>query len=578
MDIHGNPASALMLATQGTSSTPIQAQTDSPYTPLDPHNTVIRLATLVPGKFDDVLVVRLSIINLSSSKVTEYEALSYVWGTGTSPHEAIVNGKALPIGVNLDCALRHLRYESQERVMWIDALCINQSDVTERGFQVQKMGQIYSKASALAIWLGPADEDEERAVRNIEARLDDWNVQTLAAIVRICERPWFQRVWVIQEFVLARATRTVYIGRSSIPWQSFYSFIESAGMGPKSKTWGQDVMARLTFLKAHQRTWLFQMMESVAVSRYPAFCLRHSGHFHATDPRDKVYGILGLLTGHLETLSVYPDYTKSVEEVFIDATTQMVRTNPVALYVGLPLRALPEHQVAEYSVLTGLPSWVTDLTICSRQQSTGFEHNMPTLLNPLDLCTRYDKIREKGLAPLVRVSSDNELHAVGAYIGTIVETSKGLPLSLNPSSNSTQSVYDRILRPRNIPFARYREALSGCYFKGDVYPKYIIKGIPIPAEKKVLFVTKEDQVGIVYHPDALNGIRVGDVVVGLFGVSLPFVLRLTKSGEKYEMVNIANVAGHDHEHLGLESAPEGTAEHDVWNDLERFGLQEYVIV
>jgi hypothetical protein len=371
MDIHGNPASALMLATQGTSSTPIQAQTDSPYTPLDPHNTVIRLATLVPGKFDDVLVVRLSIINLSSSKVTEYEALSYVWGTGTSPHEAIVNGKALPIGVNLDCALRHLRYESQERVMWIDALCINQSDVTERGFQVQKMGQIYSKASALAIWLGPADEDEERAVRNIEARLDDWNVQTLAAIVRICERPWFQRVWVIQEFVLARATRTVYIGRSSIPWQSFYSFIESAGMGPKSKTWGQDVMARLTFLKAHQRTWLFQMMESVAVSRYPAFCLRHSGHFHATDPRDKVYGILGLLTGHLETLSVYPDYTKSVEEVFIDATTQMVRTNPVALYVGLPLRALPEHQVAEYSVLTGLPSWVTDLTICSRQQSTG---------------------------------------------------------------------------------------------------------------------------------------------------------------------------------------------------------------
>jgi hypothetical protein len=74
-------------------------------------------------------------------------------------------------------------------------------------------------------------------------------------------------------------------------------------------------------------------------------------------------------------------------------------------------------------------------------------------------------------------------------------------------------------------------------------------------------------VGIVYHPDIMEGIRAGDVVVGLFGTSLPFVLRPINSKQEYEMVNFAFIADHDYVYTGLESAPEGTTELDVWKGL-----------
>lgn len=106
----------------------------------------------------------------------------------------------------------------------------------------------------------------------------------------------------------------------------------------------------------------------------------------------------------------------------------------------------------------------------------------------------------------------------------------------------------------------------------------VLRHLTATAQNLILFVTREGHVGLSYHPDAINGIRPGDVVVGLFGINLPFILRRSVSSKDYNMVNIAFVAHHICSHPALKDAPEGTTENDVWENLEKFGLQEYTIV
>jgi hypothetical protein len=85
-------------------------------------------------------------------------------------------------------------------------------------------------------------------------------------------------------------------------------------------------------------------------------------------------------------------------------------------------------------------------------------------------------------------------------------------------------------------------------------------------------------VGLSYHPDTINGIRPGDVVVGLFGINLPFVLRPVSDGENYEMINVAYICKHSYSNPALVGLPEETTEKDIWDNLETFGLKEYTIV
>lgn len=178
----------------------------TPYLPLDSQTEEIRLATLAPGIYDDELVIQLHVEGLFQDIKPEYEALSYAWGSIGTPCVAQVDGMPLPIGENFGCALRHLRYQDRGRVFWIDALCINQADIPERNSQVQLMGPIYYDATAVAVWLGPTNSDNEETIRKIRQsekqgkfmtlHLGGMEVRTVSRMIRICERPWFSRVWV----------------------------------------------------------------------------------------------------------------------------------------------------------------------------------------------------------------------------------------------------------------------------------------------------------------------------------------------------------------------------------------------
>ena len=122
----------------------------------------IRLIRLLGGALNDNLRCDVSMVDIGDD--LPYEAVSYVWGTSkTKPSIQVLcehGDSELEIPGNLEGALRRFRYPTSTRTLWIDSICINQSDIQERNQQVQLMGQIYRRASTVLIWLG---EDVDNA-------------------------------------------------------------------------------------------------------------------------------------------------------------------------------------------------------------------------------------------------------------------------------------------------------------------------------------------------------------------------------------------------------------------------------
>jgi len=96
-----------------------------------------------------------------------YDALSYVWGIPHKNHSITLDNCSFGVTTNLYAALSRLRNRYIERVVWIDAICINQEDLKERGDQIQYMSKIYGKAKGVIVWLGEATADSDEAVKAI---------------------------------------------------------------------------------------------------------------------------------------------------------------------------------------------------------------------------------------------------------------------------------------------------------------------------------------------------------------------------------------------------------------------------
>ena len=188
--------------------------------------------------------IRCSILTTSIDNPPPYHALSYCWGEGKPSHSVDIDGAVLSITASLDSALRHLRHKEETVMLWIDQICINQGDNHEKSEQVKMMPRIYSMAKQVLVWLGPAGQGSDDAMdfyakvgeaireRGLQhycssemmpllgaaVQTEDpgdqlWQklntVQTLArqlllprlqAMVDWDRRPWFGRVWVVQEF------------------------------------------------------------------------------------------------------------------------------------------------------------------------------------------------------------------------------------------------------------------------------------------------------------------------------------------------------------------------------------------
>lgn len=170
-----------------------------------------------------------------------YEALSWTWDsagpTGSITINKQVDGEdaafSFSISYNLYLALKALRYKRKPRVLWVDAICINQniSQSDERNHQIPMMPSIYGDACQVCVWLGDASNDSDKAINFMERIMKDiWKLDQLcedrfetenwAALLRLIMRPWFSRRWIVQEIALAR-NGLIYCGRRTISWRTF---------------------------------------------------------------------------------------------------------------------------------------------------------------------------------------------------------------------------------------------------------------------------------------------------------------------------------------------------------------------
>jgi hypothetical protein len=175
------------------------------YSPLLPGPESIRLLHLMPHE-DEVAPIQCRLFNYSLDKSDKwihlYEALSYAWGGSDKPRSIFIGKHALPVTINLHAALSRLRDRSFERIIWADAICIDQDNLEERGHQVQLMAKIYSKANHVIVWLGETADDSDRVVQEIlviggKQSTYSPTYETLEqAILALLRRPWFRRIWV----------------------------------------------------------------------------------------------------------------------------------------------------------------------------------------------------------------------------------------------------------------------------------------------------------------------------------------------------------------------------------------------
>jgi hypothetical protein len=177
----------------------------------------IRLAVLQPGTSKDPIVVELKTGSLNDD--ISYECISYAWGDETHRSSITISGLETSVTASLGSALRHMRLQDQTRVLWADAICINQLDIPEKNTQVRLMGKIYMGCSKCLVWLGEEDEEDgQRAFDFMEELSQGGHIVTnrciqnpnsqepcqegFANLGRLLHRPWWARAWVVQEALL----------------------------------------------------------------------------------------------------------------------------------------------------------------------------------------------------------------------------------------------------------------------------------------------------------------------------------------------------------------------------------------
>ena len=173
--------------------------------------TSIRLLRLLPSKSDlENLPCELFEYDLQNAArpYLPYEALSYVWGGESGAFSILLDNRSLNITRNLHTMLSHLRARDWVRIIWVDAICINQADEKEKERQIPFMAEIYARARYVLIWLGDAEDDGDEALEAIclageIPERDSLRAETLSRmetssekIIKLLRRPWFQRIWV----------------------------------------------------------------------------------------------------------------------------------------------------------------------------------------------------------------------------------------------------------------------------------------------------------------------------------------------------------------------------------------------
>lgn len=339
----------------------------------------IRLLDLHPGEAGMPLIGEIRKVRLSGYDV--YEPLSYTWEdhpTDVSRQDDVDLHPCLflkenhegEIKLQTNCAkaLSRIRYIKDIRTIWVDSICINQKDPVERSQQVALMGRIYARPHTVIAYVGHrSEEHHSHAAMSLLRNPKTLNAGTLderqrSSIDHFVRRPYFQRMWIVQECSLATSLKLI-CGPDEVDISNFT--LTSLGMLTASKR-----TAIPAWLKHSVQTRMPRQKES-AQARQLLDLILDTAACECADAKDRIFALLSLLgTGHDEDHGsdkrLVADYSLSVEQVYSGIAAFLVANGLLGAVLTLAggTRARPIRR---------LPSWVPDWS----QITIGMRETLP---------------------------------------------------------------------------------------------------------------------------------------------------------------------------------------------------------
>jgi hypothetical protein len=371
------------------------------YSPLEEPRT-IRVVELLDSSGDEL---DCSLIHGRVDKL-KYQCLSYVWGKPDKPFKINVRDRGsgaivghIPVTLNLHNALQDLRNsrDIQNKVFWIDQICIHQEDNVEKGRQVALMGEIYKAATAVIMYLGPAAAHDEAGIQltmelykhfepcihpildmtwpfayrrskplPVEGLPDSVTLEHPGwpALLDMAFGTWTERTWIVQENVLNQDTFMLR-GQKKLEWVSMASMVLFFGVellplsllkdlrenGKKNSSLDCYIDAVYRSMGIRSQTVKGFLTLTENLEWYDAL--------DCADPRDHIYSIMGLSTD-TKLLGIEPDYSHSVQTVFVDASVRILSTYK-------ELRFFHYVSVLDNLSDTSYPSWALTPRLLGRQ-------------------------------------------------------------------------------------------------------------------------------------------------------------------------------------------------------------------
>jgi hypothetical protein len=477
--------------------------------------------------------------------------------------------------------------------MWIDAVCINQASTEEKSIQVANMGRVFATADRVISWLGPEENNSniafpflQNAARRIDMDWDEfevhpsevgveilerlngshskrlgiyglidalipWDVEEAKSVCTLLGRPYFERAWVLQEVRLAKHV-LLQCGFATLAEEDFWKttyclpkkdIIEVTKNGLWPSTWVEPLLQvkRLGIMRSQRVELSYHMIR------------QDMRTFHCRDPRDRMYSVLGLLRQKDRELKICPDYSRDIEEVYVDIVQHILKSHH-------SLELLQTCELATRSL--NIPSWVPDWskrTSCLRPlriawSACGFISSHLSL-DRSGLRCNVSGIQTTHITEATEYPQEEYLVTDEGTVKFLKAIQPSPEVARNPYKTGrklidvyrrtlTADTYDDIRKPDSVHAATSSQIMDHVWSTelSDIdytrlHDNIFFLAIHEMAVGRCFVTTGDGYVGL-----APTGTQVGDVVCVLLGSHLPLVLRPAGDGT-WEVVGTAFVMG-----------------------------------
>jgi hypothetical protein len=344
----------------------------------------IRLLRLIHRKPGEYITARLEAFRLGSPICPPFTTLSYVWDAPVYAKSIVIDGRNVPILDNLYPILERFSASEEfkeDRWIWIDSICINQANTEERAIQVQLMGKIFAKSARTVVWLGDADpkvvDDAVHFIDSLATNASWLHQQHIIhgvrrtpaylrcpgkwkAVETFLRAPWWNRMWTLQECVIAKRV-DFYFGGRSVPHRKLGLALSAIwacepDISLMTQTAWTAAWNRLRLRQWYHRPGYSENLGLIALMAY-------SGANHATDPRDRIYALLGLAAEGCRAMVGQPTYDDDIQQIYtrlVESFTKRYNNIDIICFSQLFRHASHKAPAGSKSPAKKWPSWLPD--------------------------------------------------------------------------------------------------------------------------------------------------------------------------------------------------------------------------